>query len=190
MAEETKSAPRIVVAFQDYIPPFDAEKTILRMLLTVPPKYLWGLHAIVITNVRSLSRKERDQRTRGRDRRIALGQALGYYTQAWKGEPARITLLLDNLEKQWGRSWLRFGFTRDTILSDLLFHELGHHIHRLHIPEYEGRENVADKWSKKLRGKFLRHQYWYVMPLIYPFVWITRLGKKIAKQFPRTQAKS
>ncbi len=148
-----------------------------------------GLHAIVLTNMGSLSRKERDRRTRGRDRRIALGQALGYYTQAWKGEPARITLLLDNLEKQWGRSWLRFGLTRDTILSNLLFHELGHHIHQLHIPEHEGREKVADKWSKKLRGKFLRHQYWYLLPLFYPFERISRLGRKIAKQFRGIQAK-
>jgi hypothetical protein len=187
MPEEIQPSPQIVVVFQNYTPPFDAEKAIRRLLRTVPPKYLWGLHAIVLTNVGSLSRMERDQRTRGRDRRIALGQALGYYTQAWKGEPARITLLLDNLEKQWGRSWLRFGFTRDIILSELLFHELGHHIHQLHIPEYEGPENVAEKWSKKLRWKFLRKRYWYLMPLLYPLARLDRWSKELSKALGKSR---
>ena len=39
MAEESQAYPRIVVAFQNYAPPFDAEKAIHRMLRIVPPKY-------------------------------------------------------------------------------------------------------------------------------------------------------
>jgi hypothetical protein len=188
MAEESQSGPQIIVAFQNYAPPFDAEKAVRRMLRDVPLKFLHGLHTIVLTNVSALSRKERDRKTWGR-RRVALGETFGYYTQEWHGEPARITLLFDNVEKRWGRSWLRFGFTRDAVLADLLYHEIGHHIHRLHVPEYEGRENVAEKWSKKLWGKFLRHQYWYLMPLFYPLAWINGLGKTIAKQFRKSGAK-
>jgi hypothetical protein len=188
MAKETQSAPRIIVAFQDYIPPFDAEKAIRRMLRIVPAKYLWGLHAVVLTNVGALSHNRREQKGLG-GRRAPLKEGLGHYTRAWRGQPAEITLLLDNLEKRWGRSWLRFGFTRDVALTEVFYHELGHHIHRLHVPEYEGRENVADKWSKKLWGKFLRQQYWYLLPLIYPLWLITRLGKEIKRQFREIQAK-
>jgi hypothetical protein len=153
MAEEVQSGPRIILAFQNYAPPFDAEKAIRRMLQIVPSKYLWGLHAVVLTNVGALSHKQRQQKGLGR-RRVPLKQSLGYYTRAWKGQPARITLLIDNLERQWGRPWLRFGLIRDMTVAELLFHELGHHIHRLHIPEYEGPENVVEKWSDKFSENF------------------------------------
>src|SRR6266849_2764764 len=106
MAEEIQSGPQVVVAFQNYNPPFDAEKTIRRLLRIVSANYLWGLHAIVLTNMGALSRKEREEKGLGR-RRVPLKESLGYYNREWKGQPARITLLLDNVEKQWGRSWLR-----------------------------------------------------------------------------------
>ncbi len=181
MAKESQSGPRIVLAFQNYTPPFDVEKAIGRMLRVVPPNYLRGLHSIVLTNVQALSREARERKGLGR-RRVPLSESFGYYTRSWKGEPARITLLIDNLEKRWGRSWLRFGILRDVALTELFYHELGHHIHRLHVPEYEGRENVAEKWSKKLWAKFFQHQYWYLLPLFFPFAYVLRWGKKIAKR--------
>lgn len=134
MVEEKQPGPQIVVAFQGYTPPFDAEKAIRGMLKVVPANYLWGLHRIVLTNVQALSRKERDRKTWGR-RHIALGEALGYYAPEWRGEPAHITILLDNLEKGVGRKWLRWGVARDVELSKLFFHELGHHILEVHKTE-------------------------------------------------------
>ncbi len=184
MAEETQSGPQIIVAFQDYTPPFNAEKAIRRMLRCVPSKFLRGLHAIVLTNAGALSRKERDRKTWGR-RRVALGEALGYYSQEWRGEPARITILADNLEKRRGRRWLRVGLIRDAALSEVLFHELGHHIHHIHRPEYEGKENVADKWSKRLTRKFMSGRYWYLLPLAAPIALIVGLGQDIAKLYRR-----
>src|SRR2546425_10554986 len=109
MAEEMHPGPEIIVAFQNYTPPFDAERAVRRMLRDVPPKFLRGLHTIVLTNVSALSRKERDRKTWGR-RRVALGKALGYYSQEWRGEPAHITNLVDNLERGWGRGRARGGF--------------------------------------------------------------------------------
>ena len=187
MTEEKQPGPQIVVAFQGYTPPFNAEKALRRMLRIVPSNYLWGLHSIVLTNVQALSRKERERKTWGR-RRISLGEALGYYNQEWRGEPAHITILVDNLEKQFGRKWFRVAFLRDAELSKVLFHELGHHIHRVHHPEYEGRENVADKWSIKLRARFLHRRYWYLMPILFPVGWVLRLHKKMAKLFRKSSA--
>jgi hypothetical protein len=63
MPEEIHSGPQIVVAFQNYPPPFNAEKAVRRMLRDVPAKFLLGLHTIVLTNVSVLSRKERDRKT-------------------------------------------------------------------------------------------------------------------------------
>jgi hypothetical protein len=36
--------------------------------------------------------------------------------------------------------------------SDVLYHEIGHHIHAEHKPVHEEKENVADDWSHKLWG--------------------------------------
>src|SRR5882757_107851 len=129
MAEQMESMPRIVESLQAYTPPFDAKKAIHRMLGDTPPRLLDGLHSVVLTNSGALSRKERDRKTWGR-RRVALGDTLGYYSQEWRGEPAHITILLDNLEKRMGRKWLRIALFRDLELSEVFFHELGHHIHR------------------------------------------------------------
>ena len=74
--------------------------------------------------------------------------------------------------------------------SEVLFHELGHHIHRLHRPEYEGRENVADKWSKKLSTRHLRSRYWYLIPLIVPLSLLFDLGKGIAGKYRSIRAKT
>ncbi len=166
MTEANETGPQIVVAFRNYAPPFDAEKAIRRMLRIVPANYLWGLHSIVLTNVQALSRKERDRKTWGR-RHVALGETLGYYTPEWRSEPAHITILLDNLERRMGQKWLRWRVARDVELSKLFFHELGHHIHEVHKPKYENKEDVADKWSNKFRMKFLRRRYWYLVPVLF-----------------------
>jgi hypothetical protein len=185
MTEDSELKPRIIEAFESYRPPFDVTRAVRRMLRDVPPKFLHGLNSIVLTNVAALSRQQRNQRTRGRGQRTTLGEALGYYTQAWKGDPARITILVDNFEKQWGRSWLRFGIVRNMVFSELLFHELGHHIHRTHRPEYVGRENVADKWSKKLSRKFISNRYWYLIPVALPISLVIDFGKYIAERLGR-----
>jgi len=186
MAEKSQTGPRIVLAFQNYAPPFDAEKAIRRMLRVVPPKFLAGLHTIVLTNAAALSRREREQKTWGR-RRVSLGDALGYYSQAWKGEPARITILVDNFEKKLDRTWKRFGFFRDMEFAEVLFHELGHHIHRVHKPKYEGREDVADKWSKKLSGKYVGDRYWYLFPLALPIALVVGLAGDIARFYRKVR---
>jgi hypothetical protein len=182
MAEEAHPEPQIIVAFQSYTPPFNAERAIRRMLRDVPAKFLHGLHTIVLTNASALSRKERDRKTWGR-RRVALGETLGYYSQEWRGDPAHITILVDNLERRWGRRWLQVGFIRDMVLSELLFHELGHHIHRVHRPEYEGKENVADKWSRRLKRKFMSGRYWYLLPLAAPIALIAGLAGDFARLY-------
>lgn len=186
MTEEPKSGPRIVEAFQNYTPPFNAEKAVRRMLSAIPPKFLLGLHAIVLTNVSALFRKDRDRKTWGR-RRVSLGEALGYYSAAWKGQPAQVTLLLDNIEKRMGRTWWRIGIARDFLPSETFFHEIWHHIHRFHKPVYEGKENVADKWSRKLSGKFIRDRYWYLFPLAVPISLLIEVGKDIAKLYRKVR---
>jgi hypothetical protein len=66
---------------------------------------------------------------------------------------------------------------------ELLFHQLGHHIHRVHRPEYEGKENVADKWSKRLTRKFMSKRYWYLLPTVAPIALIAGLAGDITRLY-------
>jgi len=52
----------------------------------------------------------------------------------------------------------------------VLFHEIGHHIHRTVRPEHNEKEDVADKWAGKLNGNFVRKKYWYAIPVLIPAV--------------------
>lgn len=49
--------------------------------------------------------------------------------------------------------------------GDVLYHEIGHHIHAEHRPVHEQRENVAEDWSSKLMRNFYRKHYWYIFPV-------------------------
>jgi len=74
------------------------------------------------------------------------------------------------------------------VVADVLFHEVGHHIHNVHQPVYQGKENVADYWAKKLSRAFGRRRYWYAMPLLYPVGTGVNLVRKIKKKlFPKLQ---
>jgi hypothetical protein len=58
-------------------------------------------------------------------------------------------------------------------LATVLYHEIDHHIHAEHKPVYEGKENVAEDWSRKLSGRFYFQHYWHLKPLFYTF-WFFR----------------
>jgi hypothetical protein len=174
MTEQDQLAPRIVLSFQDYIPPFDGEKIIHPRLRMVPSKFMAGLHTIVLTNIAALPHNVGERKRLGR-RRVVWKRSLGYYKCSWKGQSAGITLLIDNLEKSWGRKWLRFGITRDAVLADVFFGELAHHVHRIHACEFEGGVNVAEKWGKPLKREYLRSRYGFLRWLAVPFglaIWL------------------
>jgi len=73
------------------------------------------------------------------------------------------------------------------VIGEVLYHEIGHHIHRLDEPGYRAnKELVADEWRDKLLPIFLRRRYWYLAwtarlfrPLIRPIT--TRLKDKVAE---------
>ena len=184
MTEESPPGPRVIEAFQGYSPSFHVDCLIHEMLREVPSRLLWGLHSVVLTNAAALSRKERKRKGLGHPR-MALEKALAYYSQAWMGEPARIVILLDNIENQWSGLWWRFEFIRSWALSEIFLHEMGHHIHRVHRPEFADKENVAEEWSLKLSGRFLRNRYWYLKAVLTPVALIVGLGQEMTKLLRR-----
>jgi hypothetical protein len=55
---------------------------------------------------------------------------------------------------------------RDMVVSETLFHELGHHLDATLGAAARGGEAAAEDWSHRLTRAYLRKRYWYLRPLI------------------------
>jgi hypothetical protein len=151
---------QITVNYFEYTPSFQIEPIIRRMLDSVPQKYLNGLSAIVLTNSGGLPRKQRRTMTRSRKKKVQMAEARGLYHPPWQGREAWIEIYVDNVLRGWEKGlWLKLSFIRVGQLSDILFHEIGHHIHYTVRPEYREREDVADVWKVKLDRNYRRERH-------------------------------
>jgi hypothetical protein len=157
----TKAAcPAVQVSFSGYEPPFDAVPIVQRMLDSVPEKYLIGLREVVLTNASGLPRKLRRSVTKSRKRKVRFDQAAGLYHPAFNGRAAWIEIFLDNTLRGWESGWwLRIPLIREGRLADILFHEIGHHIHFTCRPEYREKEDVADVWLVRLRRNYNQQRF-------------------------------
>ena len=169
---------KLITQFSGYLPTFDVTSLVYRMLESVPEDYLNGLNAVVLTNTSCLSRERLKRKTKSRKRKVGIAQALGLYHQAWNGETAWIEIFVDQTLKNSTKGRFKPPFEKEWLLAHVLFHEIGHHIHAVHRPVYEGKENVAEDWSGYLSGKFYRRRYWYAQPILYPLWALVRLLKR------------
>ena len=152
--------PTVQVSFSGYEPPFDAEPIVQRMLDSVPEKYLVGLQEVVLTNASGLSRKQRRRVTKSRGRKVRFDEAAGLYHPAFNGRPAWIEIFVDNTLRGWESGWwLRIPLIREGKLADILFHEIGHHIHFTCRPEYREQEDVADMWQVRLGRNYTQKRF-------------------------------
>ena len=150
-------------AYKNFVSPVNARKAVDRLLSGVPKKYLSGLKTVVLTNAGGLSHGRRRRKTRSRKRKVAIRDCGGLYHRKCKGAPAWIEIFVDNLCAEWPTWVLRIPLCRDVAFAEVLFHELGHHIHKTQAPEYKEREDVAEKWERQLTHIFLWPRYWYIM---------------------------
>jgi hypothetical protein len=179
------SAPNIVEAYRDYVPPQTVLPIIKDLLKTVPPRYLVGLQAIILTNQAAQPRKRQRQKTWSRNHKIRLVHARGYYSGATRTSRASITLHIDNILKGTSARDLKLPLLRYFSLGTVLYHEIGHHIHAEHTPVYDGKENVAEDWSDKLLQRFNQSHYWYLIPLMKAAVLLVKLGRLVNPLFMR-----
>lgn len=147
---------RITESYHEYTPPFEVEPIIQRMLDSVPDKYLAGLSEVVLTNTSGMARHRRRAVTKSRKRKVRMLDARGLYHPAWHNQPAWIEIFVDNTLKGWERTSLWLPFMRNGLLGDVLFHEIGHHIHFASRPEHKEREEVADTWKARLERNYNR----------------------------------
>lgn len=186
MSTEPKAPgyPIVTAAFSDYVPPFEVEPMVRRMLDSVPEKYLTGLAEVVLTNASGLRRNLRRGVTRSRGRKVKIVTAGGLYHQEWQGKPAWIEIFVDNALKGWERGlWLRIPLAREGRIGDVLFHEIGHHIHSAIRPEFREREDVADVWMVRLSSNYTQKRHpllRWSLSLVRP--WMLMLRNRVMKR--------
>ncbi len=178
---DARVQPAVISSYSNYEPPFDVSRAAHRMLDSIPEKYLSGLGEVVLTNSGDLPRKRRRSVTKSRGRKVQVAKAAGLYHPASNGNPAWIEVFVDNALRGWEHSWLlRIRFIREAKIGDVLFHEIGHHIHFTVQPEYREKEDVADIWKVRLERNYTRRQF----PLFVRFMWLfkTLLGPVFERQ--------
>jgi hypothetical protein len=152
--------PRVVERYSEYTPPFDVKSPVEKMVRSVPPNYLVGLEEIILTNTAGLPRKFRRRVTKSRKKTVKMIKARGLYHPAWKNRRAWIEIFVDNTFRIWERGWwLKFRLHRETLVGDVLFHEIGHHIHFAVRPEHREREDIADQWKVRLTRSYFRQNH-------------------------------
>lgn len=165
--------------YKDYELSVKLDIIIEDILSYVPVHYLHGLNKIIITNSATLSHRKRRQKTWSRKKKYKISECRGLYYGEKNG--AWIKLFIDNILEDVPKIFLKIPFLRDSMLAPVIYHEIGHHIHKFIKPEYEEREDVADKWKSKFTNKLFYIKYWYLMPVLFVFAKIIKYFLKIKR---------
>jgi hypothetical protein len=183
--DRAQARPDIVENYKDFDPPANVRQIVEELVDAVPQKYLNGLKTILLTNLSALSRNQRRQKMWSRNRKIGVEQARGSYARATKSSSAMVRIYVDNALESWPPWTLRMPLMRYQVLADVLYHEIGHHIHAVHKPEYEGPENVAEAWERRLTADFVKARYWYLVPALRIAGKLIRLWERCRKRLRR-----
>ena len=150
--------------YADYCPPPWVRKTVDRLLDSLSDAHVGGLSAVVLTESAKI-RNGKSRRVAGRKYR--LNACFGFYRSRRGGEPSAIFLVVDNILAQEPRI-PRLQLARDIVLGQVLFHEVGHHLHATIGSHAGGSEASADAWERRLSRLHFRKRYWYLRPVVKP----------------------
>ena len=157
------STVKIVAQYHNYSPPVDVYSSVRLLLKYVPPEHLAGLQKIVLTNSEEVGRQIRGK-IRSEKNRVRPADCAGLYSKG------RVILLVDQILTQYPEIFLLVPMFKAYVVGETLYHEIGHHIHRLKEPGYRTeKEAVADQWKEKLLQGFFVRRYWYLAKLIQMF---------------------
>jgi hypothetical protein len=147
--------------YQRYVPPAWVAVTIRRLLDSLPDGYVAGLSAVVLTEATKVG-KGKSRRVAGR--KHSRRECLGLYRRWPRGDQPAIFIIVDNVLREERLQWLQFA--RDAMLGEVLFHEIGHHLHFKVGSAGAGDEASAENWERRLWGMHLRKRYWYLRPVV------------------------
>lgn len=154
------SKVKIVAQYHNYSPPVDVYRSVRLLLKYVPAEHLARLRLIVLTNSEEVGTQIRGKIFSDKDR-VRPADCAGLYSEG------RVLLLVDRILAPYPEALLLVPPFKTFVIAEVLYHEIGHHIHRLQQPGYRtDKETVADEWREKLLHKFLTQRYWYLAKLI------------------------
>jgi hypothetical protein len=168
---------KVVEYYRDYSPPFDASRAVRLLLRHVPAKHLAGVRSVTLTNSRG-TRLVRRGKVRWQNRKVKKADCFGFY------RAGHLTLLVDQILAGCPRYLLLLRVVPTYAIGEVLYHEIGHHIHRTQRRDLRDKEFVADEWGKKLLGAFIRKRYWYLSPVAAAY----RLFVQLFEGWPRKTA--
>jgi hypothetical protein len=171
-ALDVRERVQIIEAYVNYKPEFNYSKIVERLIFTVPDKYLMGLGSIVLCNFSGLPKREKAGKIRRKKNRIKRDEVGGYYQHEWRGQKALIQLFVDKIPMPPRiLRWIRP--LSDLTFANVLYHELGHHAHKLR-PEYGEKEDVAETWRTRFILNHLKKTHYYIyapLKLVALFLW-------------------
>lgn len=133
----------------------------VELMRHVPAEHVEGLHKIVMTNSASLLSSSKGKFVAEDGKRFRAADCRGLYSNG------NIFLVIDQILRHYPEAFLLVPFIKRLAIGEVLYHELGHHIHRREQPGYrDNREAVADEWSDELMATFFKARYWYLKPVV------------------------
>ena len=164
---------RISENYRGWKPPLDATRVVDRLLRRLPARTIAGLGLVVLTCSGRMSRHRRRELTRWRRRKVKISDCLGLYHHASRGDRPWIELFVDNITGACPPALLRLPPMQDLLVGDVLFHELGHHIHFTQRPEHVHTESVAERLQGELLRRHVVWRVWLWLPVIVPVALVT-----------------
>lgn len=172
---------KIVEQYLDYAPPVPVNGTVQLLMSHVPAEHLQGLRKVVLTNSTSLLQSHKGKYEFDGER-LRAADLRGFYGKGY------IFLVMDQILRHYPDSFLLVPMIKRLAIGEILYHEIGHHIHRLEQPGYrDNREEFADKWSDDLLLAFFEKRYWYLAkPLIGYKRFLHPTVLKLIRRSPKT----
>jgi hypothetical protein len=150
-------------SYKGFTPPSWFRPTVERLLSSLPSEQLVNLRSIVLTDSVSIGRGK-TRRVSGR--KYDRNACRGFYYQAWRGRPAWIQLVADNIVAGCPAFLLHLQLFRDHQVAQTLYHEVGHHLQKTIGSTVRGEEEVAEYWRDRLVKMHFQHRYRYLRPVV------------------------
>ena len=151
---------KIVEDYYNYYPPVRVYASLELLLRYVPKEHLLGLHTITLTNSEQLGSWMKGKLT-SEKRRVRPSDCQGLYGRG------HIRLIMDRILEPYPEIFLLVPLFKTCFIGEVLYHEIGHHIHQMEEPGFRDREeDVANEWKDKLMRAFAKKRYWYVAGIV------------------------
>lgn len=181
MMSDEDTSLEIVESYNGKCPPFNFKGVVATLYGYVPKIFRSELGFVRLEDGVGLSRKQRRETTRSRGKKYIISECSGVYCQRTNESPASIVLYVNNIIENVPLWVLKVPFIRDMLIADVFYHEFGHHIHRVHFPEHNNPEDVAENWNNRLRNRFVYRHYWYLLPILLPIAFVIKICKKLGR---------